>query len=680
MDFTGGITISGGLTITPTTSVAATDPYFMYNSLLLPGNGTNNAQNNTFLDGSTNNFTITRNGNTTQGTYSPYGSNWGNYFNGTSSISIPTVQTTTGSFTAECWFYRSADPANYHIIFGGPNVASAGSVNTQLSVQSNGRVGFVINAADAAAVTAAGVIPMGQWSHIAWVRSGSSCAIFVNGSRASTGTSSGTAVEIKLIGAGGNGSGGMYGSGYGAIGYISNARITTTAVYDPAQTTITVPTSPLTAIAGTTVLTCQSNRFIDNSTNAYSLTLLGTPTIQRFSPFEPTAAYDTSTIGGSGYFDGTGDYLTLPNNSAFSIGASDNFTVELWAYITVSPSDYTFMFSIYDGTNELTIRTGDTGFGYKIQTAFGPASLGSVYDNASYTTSALLNRWTHLAFSRSGGVATFYVNGVAIASKTSNTISIGSITSVEINSSSALYDFSGYLSDIRFVKGTAVYTTAFTPPTAPLTAVANTQLLLSNTNAGIIDNAMMNNLETVGNAQISTTQSKFGGSSMYFDGTTDALFQPSNINYGYSTGDFTIEFWLYLNTTALQTIFSNLTASSGASVAPHIYYANASGIRYYVNSADRITGSALSTGIWYHIAVCRSGSSTKMFINGTQTGSTYTDTNNYGTSNPLGVGDYAVPLTGASTLNGYIDDLRITKGYARYTSNFTAPTSAFPLY
>jgi len=191
---------------------------------------------------------------------------------------------------------------------------------------------------------------------------------------------------------------------------------------------------------------------------------------------------------------------------------------------------------------------------------------------------------------------------------------------------------------------------------------------------------MMNNLETVGNAQISTTQSKFGGSSMFFDGTTDALFEPSNINYGYGTGDFTIEFWLYLNATTTQTIVSNLTAVSGASVAPHIYYENASGIRYYVNSADRITGSALSTGQWYHIAVSRSGSSTKMFINGTQTGSTYTDTNNYGTSNPLGVGDYAVPLTGVSTLNGYIDDLRITKGYARYTTTFTPPTAAFPIY
>jgi hypothetical protein len=70
-----------------------------------------------------------------------------------------------------------------------------------------------------------------------------------------------------------------------------------------------------------------------------------------------------------------------------------------------------------------------------------------------------------------------------------------------------------------------------------------------------------------------------------------------------------------------------------------------------------------------------------MFINGTQSGSTYTDSNNYGTTAPLGIGTYwasGSPAT-VSTLNGYIDDLRITKGYARYTSNFTPPTSAFQI-
>jgi hypothetical protein len=201
------------------------------------------------------------------------------------------------------------------------------------------------------------------------------------------------------------------------------------------------------------------------------------------------------------------------------------------------------------------------------------------------------------------------------------------------------------------------------------------------TGAGVYDAAMMNNMETVGDAKLSTAITKFGGSSMSFDGTGDYAVQPTNINFGYGTGDFTIEFWLYMNSvSADQTIFSNLT--SDTSVNPHIYYGNGVGIRYYTGGANRIIGSALSTSTWYHIAVSRASGSTKMFINGTQTGSTYTDANNYGTTAPLGIATYWVsgsPAT-ASTLNGYIDDLRVTKGFARYTSNFTAPTTAFPIY
>jgi hypothetical protein len=71
-----------------------------------------------------------------------------------------------------------------------------------------------------------------------------------------------------------------------------------------------------------------------------------------------------------------------------------------------------------------------------------------------------------------------------------------------------------------------------------------------------------------------------------------------------------------------------------------------------------------------------------MFINGTQSGSTYTDANNYGATAPLGIGTYwngSSPVT-TDTLNGYIDDVRITNGIARYTANFTAPTQAFPVF
>jgi hypothetical protein len=237
----------------------------------------------------------------------------------------------------------------------------------------------------------------------------------------------------------------------------------------------------------------------------------------------------------------------------------------------------------------------------------------------------------------------------------------------------------GYFSGTRYVVGTAVYDptlTTLTVPTAPLTADINTQLLLNGTNAGMFDSAMKNNLETVGNAQVSTSVVKYGRGSMSFDGTGDYLTVPSSPQDNFGTGDFTIEFWVYLNSIAGQPfLFDQRTAD--VQFTPCLYSSGTgNGIfSYFLNGADRITAStALTTGQWYHIALCRGSGNTKLFYNGTQTGSTYVDSGTY-VSGRLVIGArYNFILN----LNGYIDDFRVTKGIARYTSNFTPPSSSFP--
>jgi hypothetical protein len=169
---------------------------------------------------------------------------------------------------------------------------------------------------------------------------------------------------------------------------------------------------------------------------------------------------------------------------------------------------------------------------------------------------------------------------------------------------------------------------------------------------------------------------------MAFDGTGDYLIFPSaqTQNFVYGTGNFTIEFWFYMSALAGSGNYYVLydgrpSSTSGAYVNLGIGNATPES---YVNGATVITGSALSANTWYHFAYARSGSSTKMFINGSQVGSTYTDTTNY-----LNAADRPVIGTNGFNVaqynfNGYIDDLRITKGYARYTANFTPPTQAFP--
>jgi hypothetical protein len=202
---------------------------------------------------------------------------------------------------------------------------------------------------------------------------------------------------------------------------------------------------------------------------------------------------------------------------------------------------------------------------------------------------------------------------------------------------------------------------------------------LNFTNAGIFDAATINNMETVGNAQVSTTQAKFGTTSAYFDGSGDYISMPSTANLAFGTGNFTLECWVYRVGIGTDQVIFDFRGGTGATVKPCIYINSSNQLTYFVNGSAVIAGGTISATTWTHVALSKSGSSTKMFIDGTQTGSTYTDTNDYGATSRCYLGaDDDGSLN--AYLNGYIDDARITKGVARYTANFTAPTSAFPTF
>jgi len=197
----------------------------------------------------------------------------------------------------------------------------------------------------------------------------------------------------------------------------------------------------------------------------------------------------------------------------------------------------------------------------------------------------------------------------------------------------------------------------------------------SNGSTTFIDNSpSVKSISGVGNAQISTTQSKFGGSSGYFDGSS-YLIQTTNItDYIFGTGDFTIEFWLYFNSTASEQGILGFRPQTTNGDYPIFYYLSGT-LRYNSSGVDRISFS-VSSNIWYHIALSRQGTSTKLFSNGVQQGSTFSDSTNYTASRfILGSNDYN---TSTNYFYGYIDELRITKGVARYTASFSTQSIEFP--
>ena len=667
MAFTfSGVSINGSLRaayIPPPTVVTASDAYFMYTTLLLSGNGTNNATNATFLDSSTNNFTITRNGNTTQGTFSPYGGNWSNYFDGNGdylSITGSALDaSTTSNYTIEFWMH-TRKTANVQMIY---ELGTGATNDLQVYVSATALVFQVDGNTPSATVS----FTDDTWVHVACVNVGGNLTTYING----VGTSVDTGVTITSK------TTAYIGMRTGTIlpftGYLSNMRVTRAAVY---TSNFTPSTTPLTAIANTALLTCADNRFIDDSTNNFTIARFGNVSVERFSPFSPTAAYSTSTIGGSGYFDGSGDYLLNTGTTAGQLG-SGNFTFECWYYPTTATfgsggaSNYAGIFfdsrSSAGDTNGICFFTNTNG----TVTAYS----GSVIFTSSTAMKAF--GWNHIAFVRTGSTVTCYINGESSGtfSSSANFASGRLQISGPVDYTPGYIEMVGYGCDHRIVKGTAVYTANFTPPTAPLTAIANTSILLNYTNAGIIDNTMMNNLETVGNAQISTTQSKFGGSSISFDGTGDALYSTSQATI-FGTGNFTIEFWIYFNIVNNGTVkYIYDMRNSGATSSSFLAQEASSAWSYWNGAGTEIstgfTSSTFSATTWTHVAICRSSGVTKFFVNGTQTNSVV-DTSNYANSTLVVGARYNY----ANELNGYIDDLRITKGYARYTSNFTPPTAA----
>jgi hypothetical protein len=655
-----------------------TDPNFKNTTLLLQADGVGNGfQNNTFLDSSSNGFSVTRNGNTTQGSFTPFSQipgQWNNYFDGGSYIYSATnsaFSLASSAFTIETWIYCNAVD-NYRPTL---NTYVNSSSGWSLTIY-NGLLYFNASG-DGADIAGTTPIVPGRWYHIAVSgTAGTSVKMFVNGVQDGF-TYTGNIVDSSgslLVGA-------LAGSYFS--GYMSNARVVKgTALY---TTNFTPPTSPLTAITNTSWLSCQSNRFVDNSTNNFAILVgAGTPAVQPFSPFAPQFQWTPAVIGGSGYFDGSGDYLNIADNAALEPG-SGNFTLECWFYATATPPTFGSTILAKSATSSygpfLIIIDPSTRYLYGYCSSTG-SSWNIVTNN---TTVTALNTWYHVALVRSGSNFAMFVNGVrAPTTATSSATLINNTDPFAVgyaNYSSTF--FSGYVSSVRYVVGTAVYDptlTTCTVPTAPLTAVSNTQVLCNFTNAGIYDAAMDNVLETVGNAQVSTSVVKYGSGSIAFDGTGDCLAIPADAkpNLHFGSADFTIEFWAWKSangSTDYDTVISigsNGNFNGGFSVELSatrgfcfIYDANIR-IQSIFNPND---------AAWHHYAVVRNNNVFALYRDGVQL-TTAVLTPTLGITGNAVVG--AAVNSTFTNFNGYIDDLRVTKGVARYTANFIPPLVALP--
>ena len=170
-----------------------------------------------------------------------------------------------------------------------------------------------------------------------------------------------------------------------------------------------------------------------------------------------------------------------------------------------------------------------------------------------------------------------------------------------------------------------------------------------------------------------TAIKKYGTSSLQLDGVEDYIGVASNNDFGFGTGDFTVEGYFRFNSVASQSILFDFRAGTGTDVAPVLLVAAGGQVQFYSYNQSRILGAVLSINTWYHIAVCRSAGTTRLFVNGVSQGTPWVNSTDYGVAKPLVIG---ADWNGSQNVNGYVDEFRVSST-ARYPANFGALTAEF---
>jgi hypothetical protein len=697
---------------------AASYVSFVGTSLLLKGNLMPDTRPyfsdsiNPVLDSSSNNFTITKSGTVSQGSFSPFPLNGAAYnptvhggsayFDGSSILSLPAGNSAFdigSTYTIESWVY--VDAFNNGIIFGMAPIDVTFFKYILVRLRTNGRIRVECRSntgqPDSSVTSVESTLPITskQWNHVAFSVNAGVCKIYINGVESGSGSVNtynfGTNTSYISLGyVLNNFSWTSFGYSY-FTGYISNFRIIKgTALY---TSNFTPSTTPLTNVANTSLLLnftngsrsndllLNNNVFKDSSSNNLTITRNGSVTQGSFSPFPLNGSvYKPSVHGGSAYFDGSTDNLTVLNNSAFEMGSGD-YTVELWmnASADVSNTGLVFKGTYQIGANWIPgfgIRRMD---GSTLRFYFNTTSSNATEQYADANIATNLNTWYHIAMVKVGSTGYGFVNGQLVATRLNVSAISDSSSGITIGNfpySLANSPFSGYISNLRIVKGTALYTSNFTPSTTPLTNVTNTSLLLNFTNGGVIDSTAKNDLITVGDAKVSTSVKKYGSGSLYFDGSGDYLTIPSTTISDFGTSPFTFECWVYKQGTGFEAAIydGRPTSGNGPYFAITTFSDNRIGI--IVSGSVIFTSTVtFASNQWNHIAVCRTSTGTNgctVYLNGSSIGSFTSSTDFINGFNVIGAISF-MPL-GNAPWQGYIDDLRITKGIALYNSDFTPPT------
>jgi hypothetical protein len=439
-----------------------------------------------------------------------------------------------------------------------------------------------------------------------------------------------------------------------------------------------------------------------------------------------SAVYTPGSTGNSTYFDGTGDYLSIPKSADLEFGSGD-FTIEMFAKYTGStfPS-YTCLYSqsypiqFYLVSGKPYVFFSDAGDSPSYYAPLDANSAITGYNG----TSVVKDTFYHYAITRSGNTFRLFINGYQAATSTSGT-ALGTPSSIGVSigdyASSGLYEWTGNISNVRVIKGTALYTSNFTAPTAPLTDVTNTKLLTCQNSSGSITDASTSNHTITAHANAAANAAgPFGAftvptdaltavsntklllstnnvinvtnGSILFDTNTENLLIADHADFAFGSGDWTIDFWFYfLAAPGSNNWFCNVGVDNSDSI--QIYYLHSSNSLSFWDNGGGGTGGMVLTnfgsevGQWHHIRFCRHGNNHYIFLNGNctdtsgniiTTGQTWTRSYTHApATNKLRIAGYGSGSYGWDTPGMLLSDFRIVKGTAvsQSAAKFALPSS-----
>jgi len=697
-ELTGSITFraSDGVNILP--SVSSFTLRFItiiensrYTTLLATATGT--SDNNNITDESTSNHTITVNGDTHAGTFSPYRhGGYSNHFDGSGDfLAIPNdagFGFGTGSWTFETWLYCTKTGATNAIfdtrVGTGTQTGSFG-----IGMLSTGQVqmfsgGVLHKPSD--------TLSFNEWQHLAIVKDASTntTTFYYNGTASSSTYSDtrdyGSSQPVQIAKD-------DWTNYFG--GYLRDLRVVKgTAVYSG---NFTPPTERLTAVTNTSLLTCHLPYISDGSSNGHSITINGNTSTKPIGPYN-NFEYSADAHGGSVNMPNDNDYLYVSHSSTLKPSGTDPFCVSFWYYPTTSPGTTR---QLVGDANYVSYPTNCPGWdilyqsGSQLDVRWGYPNYADMASGKTNST-VQVNAWNHIAFCRSGGSLSYYLNGKRCNTTTSNiNISASGLANFYVgyageSTGTAMNSAMGTIADFKYEVGTSQFdatASTITIPTAPQ-STTNSVLHIKGSDVSFIDKSQGANIGLIGPGTGTSTESPFaGGKSLDLTSTTET--------YVYVDGDsivinaneaFTFEFWMkYVGQRGGSgtCIFDWGIHSGDGNVA--LFRQNTGGYKLHITGFGGFSNystayDSLEDGTWKHFALSRTSSGdVKSFIDGSviesSTGYTLSVADRADTAKKLRIG--GLHNYNAYGIKMYIQDAKITRGLAKYTANFTPPTESF---